>query len=94
MSTFPRFACVCALATLLVTSAAADSAAEPRLARIEAIFKPFQTERAALAPDGRHLAYELRRDERLFLVIVDLTTNHAIELPLVEDRPIPMSGVS
>ena len=90
----PRIACACALAAVSVTASAADSPAQPRLARIESIFQPFQTERAALAPDGRHLAYELRRDERLFLVIVNLTNNQAIELPLIADETIPLSGVS
>ncbi|HEX2101783.1 MAG TPA: hypothetical protein VHF69_14010, partial [Candidatus Synoicihabitans sp.] len=73
---------------------AADDSASQRRERIAAIFQPFQTDRAALAPDGRHLAYELRRDERLFLVIVNLDRNEAVELPLTEDAPMPLSGVS
>lgn len=71
----------------------AAAPSDARLDRIRSIFQPFQTERAALAPDGGHLAYELRRADRLFLVIVNLATNRAVELPLVEDRAIPLSGV-
>ena len=73
---------------------AADPAEAARIERIATIFRPFQTDRAALAPDGRHLAYELRRDERLFLVIVNLDAKTAVELPLLEDEAVPLSGVS
>ena len=49
----------------------AMSAAErlPARGELEAIYQPFRTEQAALAPDGRHLAYTLRQDRRLDLVL-------------------------
>ncbi|HEX2851693.1 MAG TPA: alpha/beta fold hydrolase [Opitutaceae bacterium] len=68
-------------------------AVEPRTAAIRGIFAPFQTDQAALAPDGKHVAFEKREGDRLFLAIVDLTTNKMVELPLMSDLATPLSGM-
>ena len=80
-------------ALVCVNFAAVAADIEPRTAAIREIFKPFQTDQAALAPDGKHLAYEKRENDRLFLTIVDLEKNQMMELPLMNDIAAPLSGV-
>lgn len=43
----------------------------PEAGRFRRFFRPFRTERAALSPDGRHIAYSVREGEKLFVVVVD-----------------------
>lgn len=43
----------------------------PEPGRFRNLFQQFRTERAALSPDGRHLAYSLREDDSLFVHVVD-----------------------
>jgi dipeptidyl aminopeptidase/acylaminoacyl peptidase len=86
-------------AILAVDLGAARGDSDPPVTRarsdqIAGIFRPFQTDRASLAPDGKHVAYEERRDGRLFLILLNLETNRAVELPLTEDRAMPLSGVT
>jgi len=40
--------------------------------KIAAYFRPYQTDRASLAPDGRHLAYSLHEGETVYVLIVDV----------------------
>jgi pimeloyl-ACP methyl ester carboxylesterase len=80
----------------MVVTAVTLSAAEfePRTAAIREIFRPFQTDQAALAPDGKHLAFEKREKDQLFLAIIDLETNRVMELPLMTDVAAPLSGMA
>jgi dienelactone hydrolase len=81
---------------VMVSVAAAGAPAtdtDHRTAAIRDIFRPFQTDQAALAPDGKHLAFEKRANEQLFLAIIDLATNKVMELPLATDIAVPLSGV-
>ncbi len=84
MAFIPRFAAGLALPVFLAGAAPATD--------IAALFRPFQTEHAALSPDGRHLAYSERQDETLFLAIVDLETNRARKIALARDMVSPLSG--
>lgn len=81
---------------LLAGTLASLSAAEVKIRTdaIRGIFAPFQTDQAALAPDGKHLAFEKREGDRLFLAIVELATNRVVELPLMSDIATPLSGVA
>jgi pimeloyl-ACP methyl ester carboxylesterase len=40
--------------------------------RFRKVFEQFRTERAALSPDGRHIAYTLRENEAVTVVVIDL----------------------
>jgi pimeloyl-ACP methyl ester carboxylesterase len=55
-------------------------------------FKPFQTDRAALAPDGKHLAYSERRGEKICLVIVDIEAKSSKIYPIADDEVEMLSG--
>lgn len=63
-----------------------------RAVEIADLFKPFQTEMAALSPDGRHLAYTLREAGEMRIVIVNLESNRAKLLIVAEDQVAAMSG--
>lgn len=60
----------------------------PEPGRFAGLFRLFRTERAALSPDGRHLAYSVREGEDLFVVTLDL--DHPAQLKarvkVVDDR--------
>jgi dipeptidyl aminopeptidase/acylaminoacyl peptidase len=62
---------------LLLAAAEKDEPVEqvlrpPEPGHFTRLFQPFETERAALSPDGRYLAYSRHADEVLSVVIVDL----------------------
>lgn len=72
-----------ALTSLLFAASASHSAlraqnqppptsAQPEKSDFEKLFMPFRTERAALSPDGKHLAYTLREGENLSVVVVEV----------------------
>jgi pimeloyl-ACP methyl ester carboxylesterase len=63
-----------------------------RAVEIADFFRPYSTERAALAPDGRHLAYTVRENGELRVLIVDLETNRAKTLVVAKDEVAVMSG--
>src|SRR5436190_5190022 len=83
----------CLVTVSLAGAAAPAPETEHRTAAIRDIFRPFQTDQAALAPDGKHLAFEKPANEQLFLAIIDLATNQVMELPLTTDIAVPLSGV-
>jgi pimeloyl-ACP methyl ester carboxylesterase len=86
-----RFLPLLAAASLL----AADpppAAVDPAPVDLAGYFRPFQTDRAALAPSGRHMAYPRRQGDRLFLVILDLEQKTEQQLPLANDEVEAMSG--
>jgi pimeloyl-ACP methyl ester carboxylesterase len=75
----PRSACfVPLLAALLLAcpsfgaeqASPADSA--PRVPRFEILFSPFTTDRAALSPDGKLLAYTLREKDLVSVVVIEV----------------------
>jgi pimeloyl-ACP methyl ester carboxylesterase len=79
--------------SLLLVAAAASVVAEPAAPNaLGAFFKPFQTDRAALAPDGKHLAYAERNGEKIYLVIVDLEAKAAKRYPIADDEVEMLSG--
>lgn len=44
----------------------------PAPGRFKALFQPFRTDTAALSPDGKYLAYSVREDETVSVVIVEI----------------------
>lgn len=40
--------------------------------RFVELFKPFKTDQAALSPDGKYIAYSVREDEQLSVVVVEI----------------------
>ncbi len=60
----------------------------PEPGRFAELFRRFRTEHAALAPDGRHLAYSVREGEDLFVVIIDLDQPTSIKarVKVVDDN--------
>jgi dipeptidyl aminopeptidase/acylaminoacyl peptidase len=50
-------------------------------------FTPFATERAALAPDGKHVAYTLHRDHTAYVIIMDVERPQVkLTVAIGEDR--------
>lgn len=47
--------------------------------RFKNFFQPFRTDTAALSPDGKYLAYSVREDEMLSVVIIDLADPEKIK---------------
>jgi len=88
------FATLIAGACIWISPTVSAADVEPRTMAIRGIFTPFQTDQASLAPDGKHLAFEKHEGERLFLELVDLETNHVVELPLMSDVAAPLSGIA
>ncbi|MEN9662350.1 MAG: hypothetical protein RL324_1299 [Verrucomicrobiota bacterium] len=70
------------LGLLAETGARADFSPE-KLARIDL---PFLGETAALAPDGKHLAYTDYQDDKLRLIVLDLDRKVRREIPLAEPK--------
>src|SRR2546421_349778 len=56
-----------------------------RADEIEDIFKPFDTDQASLSPDGKHLAYSLRSQNIVYVMIRDLETGAVMRCAMVED---------
>jgi len=44
----------------------------PEPGRFKTLFQPFRTDRAALSPDGKYLAYSVRDGEVLSIVVIDI----------------------
>jgi dipeptidyl aminopeptidase/acylaminoacyl peptidase len=44
----------------------------PEPGRFKTLFQPFRTDRAALSPDGKYLAYSVREGEVLSVVVIDI----------------------
>jgi pimeloyl-ACP methyl ester carboxylesterase len=60
---------------------------------IDELFQPYSTNRAAISPDGRHVAYPVREKESLSLVIVDLARPEApVRVDVAKDQVVPLSG--
>jgi pimeloyl-ACP methyl ester carboxylesterase len=76
----------------LITAAVTLLAQAPPPAALGPFFKPYQTDRAALAPDGRHLAYSERRGEKIWLVIVDVEAKSSKSYPIADDEVEMLSG--
>lgn len=70
------------LGLLAGTGVRADFSPE-KLARVD---RPFLGETAALAPDGKHLAYTDYQDDKLRLIVLDLDRKVRREIPLAEPK--------
>lgn len=70
------------LGLLAGTGARADFSAE----KLGLIDRPFLGETAALAPDGKHLAYTDYDDDKLRLIVLDLDRKVRREIPLAEPK--------
>jgi dipeptidyl aminopeptidase/acylaminoacyl peptidase len=68
-------------------SSAADVSAE-----LESIFRPFDTDRVTLSPDGHHLAYTQREKGTLILLLRDLDANTVKPVPIGVDEQAVFSG--
>jgi alpha-beta hydrolase superfamily lysophospholipase len=60
----------------------------PEPGRFRALFQRFRTEHAALSPDGRHLAYTVREQDTVYVLVVDLAQPEVIKtrVQVVDDR--------
>jgi dienelactone hydrolase len=87
--------CCLALGAALQLAAPAPGATPvvaPRAAQIAALFRPFEMDHVTLSPDGRHLAYTVRKGEELFLVLRDLDTNKTISVSVAEAQAMALSA--
>lgn len=68
----PLFAVLSLCLSAALTSVRAEE--QPVLGpdRFAELFRPFRTERAALSPDGRYLAYSIREADQLFVAVVEI----------------------
>ena len=62
--------------------------------KIATYFRPYQTDLATLAPDGRHLAYSMREGEKVYVLIVDVDDPKSkVTVALADDSyTIPVDG--
>lgn len=88
----------------LLSAAAPRAAAEPgeqilqvpEPGRFKTLFEPFRTENAALSPDGRHLAYSVREQDAVNVVVIDLARPEVIKtrVKVVDDRAATLRRVA
>jgi pimeloyl-ACP methyl ester carboxylesterase len=83
-------------AFLLIAQSLASAVGTPLEARrtleLETLFRPFEMDHVTLSPDGRHLAYTVRKGEELFLVLRDLDTNKTISVSVAEAQAMALSS--
>jgi dipeptidyl aminopeptidase/acylaminoacyl peptidase len=81
----PRFTSIILLSLVcFLTVAAGQSIVGDKIATY---FRPYQTDRASLAPDGRHLAYTMRDGETAYVMIVDVDDpNSKVPVAVADDR--------
>ncbi|HEX2861084.1 MAG TPA: hypothetical protein VHN79_05570, partial [Lacunisphaera sp.] len=60
----------------------------PEPGRFKRLFQPFRTDRAALSPDGRYLAYSLREGDALAVAVVEIARPEQMtaHVKVVDDR--------
>jgi pimeloyl-ACP methyl ester carboxylesterase len=64
-------------------------------ARYRDLFAPLRTEKAALSPDGKHLAYTVREDEKIYVHIVAIDQSDAVKarVEMRDLRDANLSGI-
>ena len=75
-----------------VLGTAPHASAQSRAEELALIFRPFETDKVTLSPDGRHLAYTERAGEKLDLVIRDLDAAKLVRIAVGEARAEDLSG--
>ncbi len=69
----------------------------PEPGRFAELFRRFRTEHAALSPDGRYVAYSIRNDEEISVVVLDREQPDALKTRVVvinDDAATPMLSES
>ena len=68
----------------------------PEPGRFKTLFQPFRTDRAALSPDGKYLAYSVRDGEVLSIVVIDIDLDTEMPPIAQTDRQpaAPREGLS